>query len=159
MMSSRPLLVGAVVLLLAGCQAKPAAFNPEDPAELAAIDSVVSAAVAGAEAVDADRVLAIAEGPAQFTFVTGDVLLDDLASIKRDFRATYRGLQRQHHQILERRVRLVAPGVALFTTVGEGTYTDQAGWTSDPVGLGMTMVLVKHDGKWQAVHAHQSVAF
>lgn len=144
---------------LAACQSKPAAFNPDDPATLAAIDSVVSVAIAGSSQVNADKVLSVAEGPAEFTFVTGDVLLEGFASIKEDFQETYASLERQDHNIVAKRVRLVAPDVALYTVVGDGTYTDKAGWTSPPVGLGFTMVLVKRDGKWQAVHAHQSVAF
>lgn len=144
---------------LAACQAKPAAFNPDDPAALAEIDSVVSVAIAGSSEVNADKVLSVAEGPAEFTFITGDALLEGLPAIKEDFRETYGGLERQNHNIVAKRVRLLAPDVALYTVVGDGTYTDKAGWTSPPVGLGLTMVLVKRDGKWQAVHAHQSVAF
>ena len=158
-MSSRRILLGACAILLAGCQAKPATFDPEDPVELAALDSLVAVAMAGAESADADRVLAFAEGPGEFTFTTGDVMLDGLASIKESFRSTYAGLTRQEHQIHAKRIRLLSPDVAILTAVGEGTYTDKAGWTSNPVGLGLTVVFVKQDGKWQARHAHQSVAF
>jgi hypothetical protein len=48
--------------------------------------------------------------------------------------------------------------VALVTATAEGTYTDKAGWTSKPVGLGITIVFVRQDGAWRAVHAHQSIA-
>jgi hypothetical protein len=48
--------------------------------------------------------------------------------------------------------------VAVFTGTSEGTYTDKAGWTSDLVGLGHTIIFVREDGKWRAVHAHQSIA-
>ncbi|MFI5078690.1 MAG: nuclear transport factor 2 family protein [Vicinamibacteria bacterium] len=41
---------------------------------------------------------------------------------------------------------------------GEGTYTDKAGWTSEPVGLALTIVFVRQNGVWRAVHAHQSIA-
>ena len=88
----------AIVILGAGaCQ--PAPFNPEDPAVIATIDSLLKNVMEGAAAADADRVLAFAEG----------------------------------------------------------TYTDKAGWTSDPVGIGTTIVFVKEDGQWRARHAHQSV--
>jgi uncharacterized protein (TIGR02246 family) len=158
-MMLRTMLLGAATTALLGCAARPAAFNPDDPAALAEVDSVVSAAIAGAETVDADRVLAMAEGPAEFTFVTGDALLEGLPAIKEDFKETYDGLRQQRHEILGRKVRLIAPDVALYSAVGDGTYTDLADWTSPPVGLGVTIVLVKRDAKWQAVHAHQSVAF
>ena len=55
-------------------------------------------------------------------------------------------------------MRLLSPDVAVVMAVGEGTYTDQAGWTSPPVGMGTTIVFVREDGQWRARHAHQSIA-
>ena len=152
-------LVGASVLVLAACQAKPAPFNPDDPVAIAQIDSVMQPAFDAARRADADKVLAMAEGPGEFTFIAGDVLLSGVAPIRESFRNTYAGLTRQEQEIITRRIRLLTPDVALWTAVGEGTYTDKAGWTSPPVGLGLTVVLVKQAGRWQALHAHQSVAF
>jgi hypothetical protein len=43
--------------------------------------------------------------------------------------------------------------------VSEGTYTDKAGWTYEPVGIGITVVFVRENGQWRARHAHQSIAF
>jgi len=42
--------------------------------------------------------------------------------------------------------------------VGEGSYTDKANFTSPPVGMGSTVIFVKRDGVWRAVHFHQSIA-
>ena len=152
-------LVGASVLVLAACQAKPAPFNPEDPAAIAQIDSVMQPAIDAARSANADKVLAMADGPGEFTFISGDVMLTGVPKIRESFRDTYAGLTRQDQEIITRRIRLLTPDVALWTAVGEGTYTDKAGWTSPPVGLGLTVVLVKEGGRWQALHAHQSVAF
>jgi uncharacterized protein (TIGR02246 family) len=159
-MRSRVVLAFVVALALGGCQAKPAAFNPEDPAVVAAIDSIMDAAMRGAAAVDADRVMTIAEGPGEFSFITGDIMLQGDSAIRERFRTTYLGLAEQHQTVTARKVRLLAPDVAVFTAVGEGTYSDKAGWTSPPVGLGITVVFVRDlaSGKWQAQHAHQSVA-
>jgi uncharacterized protein (TIGR02246 family) len=147
---------GAIVLLgAAACQ--PAPFNPEDPAAIAAIDSLLQNAMAGAAAADADRVLAFAEGGGELTFVTGDVILTGLEPIREQFKRTYSGIERQNQTVIEKRIRLLSPDVAVAMSVSEGTYTDKAGWTSDPVGIGTTIVFVKENGQWRARHAHQSI--
>jgi len=152
------LAAAACLLGVAACQPAPAPFNPDDPAIIAAIDSLVTGAMEGAAAVDADKVLAMAEGKGELTFMTGDVLLTGLAPIREQFRSTYSGLRSQHQTLIEKRVRLLSPDVAVVMAVGEGTYTDQAGWTSPPVGMGTTIVFVREDGRWRARHAHQSIA-
>jgi uncharacterized protein (TIGR02246 family) len=156
----RSSVVLAVALALGACQARPTAFNPEDPAVVAVIDSIMDATMQGAAAVDADRVLRIAEGPGEFSFITSDIMLQGDSAIRERFRTTYLGIAAQQQTVTARKARLLAPDVALFTAVGEGTYTDKAGWTSPPVGLAITVVFVRDpaSGRWQAQHAHQSIA-
>jgi uncharacterized protein (TIGR02246 family) len=152
-------LATAVCLLgVAGCQPAPAPFNPDDPAVTAAIDSLLQVAIGGAATVDAEKVLSVAEGKGEFTFLTGDVLLSGLEPIRDQFRRTYSGLLRQDQTYTEKRIRILSPDVALVIAIAEGTYTDQAGWTSPPVGIGTTIVFVREDGQWRARHAHQSIA-
>jgi len=151
------LLLSASAVLLASCQ--PAQFDPQDPAVTAAIDSIVRVTMEGAAEADVDRVLAMAEGQDDLTFITGDIMLQGLGTIRESFRDTYDGLEAQNQIVLEKRVRLVTPDVAIFTAVSEGTYTDKAGWTSDPVGMGHTIVFVRVNGQWRATHAHQSIAY
>lgn len=150
------LLLSASAVLLASCQ--PAEFDPQDPAVAAAIDSIVHMTMEGAAEADADRVLAMAEGQEDLTFITGDIMLQGLDTIREIFRDTYAGLEAQDQIVLEKQLRLVTPDVAIFTAVSEGTYTDTAGWTSEPVGMGHTIVFVRVDGQWRATHAHQSIA-
>jgi len=150
-----PVVLCAAVLA-AACQPQ---FDPEDPAIVAALDSVVQAAMEGARQVDADRVLAMAEGEGELTFITGDVLLSGLESIRAQFQNTYAGLASQQQTVYEKRVRVLNPDVAIVMAIGEGTYTDKAGWTSPPVGIGTTIVFVREGGQWRARHAHQSIAF
>jgi uncharacterized protein (TIGR02246 family) len=156
----RSSIVVAVALALGACQAKPAAFNPDDPAVVGVIDSIMNAAMQGAAAVDADRVMTIAEGPGEFSFITGDIMLLGDSAIRERFRTTYFGIVSQQETITARKVRLLTPDVAVFAAVAEGTYTDKAGWTSPPVGLGISVVFVRDpaSGRWQAQHAHQSIA-
>jgi len=145
------------LLLLAACQS--ARFDPDDPAIVAAIDSTMERAMAGARNVNADEVLAMAEGQGELTFITGDVMLSGLDQIHARFQDTYGGLKSQAQTILEKRIRILTPDVALVIAVSEGTYTDKAGWTSEPVGIGTTIVFVRENGQWRARHAHQSIAY
>jgi uncharacterized protein (TIGR02246 family) len=147
----------AGAVLLAACQA-PVEFDPEDPAIVATIDSIVEEAMDGSRNVDADRVLAMAEGESDLTFITGDVMLSGLDYIRETFRDTYAGLERQDNTIIEKQVRILSPDVAIVIATSEGTYTDKAGWTSEPVGMGHTIVFVRDNGEWRARHAHQSIA-
>ena len=144
------------VAALAACTPRPAAVDPQDPGITAAIDSLLVQAMEGARAVDADRVTAIAAD--SLTFVTGDVILAGLQPIRERFRQTYSHLQRQNQTVMEKRIRVLSPDVAVAVVTAEGTYTDQAGWTSPPVGLGTTIVFVREDGRWRAQHVHQSIA-
>jgi uncharacterized protein (TIGR02246 family) len=143
-------------LLLLGCQPTTPAFNPEDPAVIAELESRLQSTMDGAAKADAAQVVAGAGDDA--TFVTSDVMLNGLDNIRAQFADTYSGLASQTHTLHEKRVRILSPDVALVMATGEGTYTDKAGWTSEPQGLGLTIVFVRQNGAWRAVHAHQSVA-
>ena len=151
------LSLAAALLSLAACGAP--RFNPDDPAVAAQIDSLLKTAMDGAAHADADKTLSIAEGPGELTMITGDVMLSGLDSMKTQFRKTYSGIKSQQQSISQKRVRLLSPDVAVLMAVGEGTYTDKAGWTSPPVGLGLTVVFVREHRVWQAQHIHQSIAF
>ena len=142
---------------LASCQT--VSFDPEDPEIIAAIDSIMESAMAGAADADAERVLAMAEGEGELTFLTGDVMLSGLQTIRARFEETYSAIESQQQTILEKRVRILNPDVAIVMAVGEGTFTDTTGWTSAPVGMGTTIVFVREDGQWRARHAHQSIVF
>ena len=143
--------------LLAACQ-QPLEFDPNDPETIAAIEAVLSEAMEGARNVDADRVLAAAEGEGELTLITGDVRLGGVDYIRETFRDTYAGLEGQDQTLLASQVRVLSPDVAIVIAVSEGTYTDKAGWTSDPVGMGHTLVFVRENGEWRVRHVHQSIA-
>ena len=151
------LAAASLAVISAACQPT-TEFNPDDPAVVAAIESILEEAMEGARSVDADRVLAVAEGEGELTFITGDVLLAGKDYIRDKFAETYAGLERQDQTVIAKHVRVLSPDVAIVIAVSEGTYTDQAGWTSDPVGIGHTIVLVREDGRWRVRHVHQSVA-
>lgn len=151
-------LLATIALAAVSAACQPAAeFDPNDPDVIAAIEAVVDDVVEGSRNVDADRVLAAAEGEGELTFITGDVMLTGLDYIRERFRDTYAGLERQTQTQVERRVRVLSPDVAIVISISEGTYTDKAGWTSELVGIGHTVVLVREKGEWRIRHGHQSI--
>jgi uncharacterized protein (TIGR02246 family) len=143
---------------VAACRSQPAAVNPDDPEIVAAVDAILNDTVAAAGAVDAERVLAASTGDDTFTFLTGDTMIAGHDEALAAFRKTYALLQGQTHQIIQKRTRVLSPDVVLVSAVSEGTYTDKAGFTSPPVGLGSTAVFVRRAGQWRIIHFHQSVA-
>lgn len=149
------ILAGAVVL--SGCKAPAAAVDAKDPAITAIIDSLLVVAMDGAATVNADRVLEPAGGTGELTLITGDVVLTGIDSIRARFKETYSGLKRQDQKLIEKHIRVLTPDVAIATVVAEGTYTDLAGWTSEPVDIGLTLVFLKEDGQWRIRHVHQSI--
>jgi uncharacterized protein (TIGR02246 family) len=152
-MDRRVITAIAGAALLASCQ--PAQFDPDDPVATAAIDSIVQSMMAGARNVDAAQVLSGAAP--DVTLITGDMMLTGLETLRARFDETYAGLVRQEQTLVESRIRLVGPDVALVTAIGGRT--DKAGWTSDTVGIGTTLVFVRENGAWRVRHAHQSIAF
>ena len=132
-------------------------FDPNDPEVVAVIDSMIALTVEAAARVDPVGVLAAMGGGDDFTLVTGNVMLTGLGNVQEAIADTYDGLLEQRHTIYETRTRLLSSDVAVFSAVGEGVYTDQAGWTSEPVGLGFTIVFVRENGRWVGRHFHQSV--
>jgi uncharacterized protein (TIGR02246 family) len=131
--------------------------DPRDPAITAQIESALERTMEAAAQADADRVLAVAAGETDLTFVVGDVMLNGFDNIKDVFHDTYSSVLRQDHTVLRKDIRVLTPEVAVLSMVGEGTYTDVGGVTSQPFGLGITLVFVKRDGEWRVTHVHQSV--
>lgn len=154
----RRLAVLATLVLAAACRPQPVAVNPNDPEIVAAVGAILDKAVAAAAAIDAEGVLSASTRDDTFTFITADRMLKGYDEALAAFRTTYALLQGQTHQIIERRTRLLSPDVVLVSAVSEGTYTDKAGFTSPPVGLGSTAVFVRRAGEWRVIHYHQSVA-
>ena len=128
------------------------------PRVAARIDALLDVAMEGSQDADVDRVLAMVSESREFTFITGDLWLSGLETIREDFEDTYSGIEGQTQTILEKQIRLLSPDVAVVTATSEGTYTDKAGWTSEPVGMGHTLIFVRDNGTWRAVHVHQSIA-
>lgn len=153
----------AASLVLASCSAPapaalPPAFNPDDPAVTAALDSAVALARAGADAVDAEAALAPLNAVDDLSFMAGDILLAGKDEVLKAFRNTYAGIKAQRHVPVARRVRLLTPDVAIYSAIGRGTFQDLSGDISDPVGLGTTAIFIRRDGVWRLAHFHQSVA-
>lgn len=155
-----PIVLAGLLVSLAACSPPSSqSFDPDDPAVVAAIESLMAEAVKAADAVDPIKVLEPMGGNEGLTLITGDVMLTGHQTIQEAFTETYSGLLEQNHTVFERTTRLLSPDVALYTAISEGTYTDKAGWVSEPVGLGISVIFVREDGRWVAQHVHQSIAY
>ena len=151
--------VAGVVAGLSACAPQSSqSFDPNDPAVIAVIDSLINDAVQASRQVDAVGVMESMGTGENFTLVTGDVLLRGSEVVASAFADTVEGLLRQNSTVEETHTQLLTPDVAVFSGVGEGTYTDLAGWTSEPVGLGLTIIFVREDGRWVGRVVHQSIA-
>ena len=124
---------------------------------MATVEAILDKAVAAAGAIDAEGVLSASTRDDTFTFITGDRMLKGYDETLAAFRQTYALLQGQTNQVIERRARVLSPDVVLVSAVSEGTYTDKAGFTFPPVGLGSTAVFVRRGAEWRVIHYHQSV--
>ena len=151
-------VAGFLVSLAACSPPSSQSFDPDDPAVAAAIESLMAEAVKAADAVDPIGVLEPLGASEELTLITGDVMLTGRQIIQEAFADTYDGLLEQNHTTLEKKTRLLSPDVALYTAIAEGTYTDKAGWTSEPVGLAISVIFVRENGNWVARHVHQSIA-
>ena len=161
--SSRRSWILAALVTAAACRSQPnavnpAAVNPNDPEIVATVEAIFDKAVAAAGAVDAEGVLSVSTRDDTFTFITEDRMLKGYDETLAAFRLTYALLQGQTNQVIERRARVLSPDVVLVSAVLEGTYTDKAGFTFPPVGLGSTAVFVRRGAEWRVIHYHQSVA-
>lgn len=151
-------VLAAVVLAAFGCRSAPAPVKADDPEITAAIEKAVAVAMDGAATANAEKALSVTTRDGDFTFLTGDTFISSYDAALATFRDTYSMVQSQTSEVISSRVRVLAPDVVLVTAVTRGTYTDKAGFTSEPVGLGSTIVFVRRNGQWQALHFHQSVA-
>jgi len=150
--------VAGVVSCLSACAPQSQSFDPDDPAVIAIIDSIMQDAVQASRDVDAVWVMESMGTGENFTLVTGDVMLRGSEVVESAFADTYEGLLRQNSTVYETHTRLLTAYVAVFSAVAEGTYTDRAGWTSEPVGLGLTIIFVREDDRWVGRVVHQSIA-
>lgn len=148
----------AALALAMACRSQAVEVNPDDPDIVTAVEAILDKAVAAAAATDPEGVLSATTRDDTFTFITGDRMLKGYDESLAAFRSTYALLQGQTNQIVEKRTRVLSPDVVLVSAVSEGTYTDNAGFTSPPVGLGSTAVFVRRGADWRVIHFHQSVA-
>ena len=162
--SSRRSWILAALVTAAACS-QPAAVNPNDPEVnpndpeiVATVEAILDKAVAAAGALDAEGVLAASTRDDSFTFITDDRMFKGYDETLAAFRQTYELLLGQTNKVIEKRTRVLSPDVVLVSAVSEGTYTDDAGFTFPPVGLGSTAVFVRRGAEWRVIHYHQSVA-
>ena len=120
-------------LFLAACASPSQSFDPEDPAVVAAIESLMAAAIQAAGDVDPVKVLESMGGGEEFSLVTSDVMLVGLQKVQEAFKDTYDGLERQDHTVFETRVRLLS--LPLRSWLSAASEAARGAQIIHPVGL------------------------
>jgi uncharacterized protein (TIGR02246 family) len=107
------------------------------------------------EAVDADRLFGH-----MLETDKGSVIQDGLVSATRQealerVRANLRGIRAIQYRWTRQYVTVLSPEIALLVAEGESTVTTDTGATFG-TPFAQTIVFVLRDGRWRAIHAHQS---
>ena len=156
----KPRLRNATLILLAGfvCLTE-GVGRSQARAETKSIEDAVLAVSAemtrAGEAVDADRLFGyMLENDKGSVVQNGQLLATRQEALER-VRSNLRGISGIQYRWTRQYVTALSPEIALLVAEGESTVTADAGTTfSTP--FAQTVVFVLRDGRWKAIHAHQS---
>jgi len=109
--------MAGVMACVSACAPQSRSFDPNDPAVLAVIDSLMQVTVEASRRVDPVGVMAAMGTGEDFTLVTGDVMLRGSDAVAAAMAETYSGLQSQYSTVSQSYARLLSPDVAVFSAV------------------------------------------
>jgi uncharacterized protein (TIGR02246 family) len=107
------------------------------------------------EAVDADRLFGYMLENDKGSVVQNGLLLATRQEALERVRTNLRGIARIQYRWTRQYVTPLSPEIALLVAEGESTVTTDAGATFN-TPFAQTVVFVLRDGRWKAIHAHQS---
>jgi uncharacterized protein (TIGR02246 family) len=148
-------LAGLAVLVVAG----PAAGQSAQVKDTREIERAVLAAHAemtrAGEAVDADRLFSFMLPTEKGSLIQNGVFFATREEALAAVKGSLQGLSRIEYTWKREHVSVLSPDVALLTAEGQSSAT-----TTDGRQIGapfaQTIVFVRRDGAWKAIHAHQS---
>ncbi len=150
---SRGLLILVAVILCAGAWIAPRR------ADTKAIEQAVLAVSAemtkAGEAVDADRLFSYMLDTDKGSIIQNGALMATRQEALAQVRTNLSGLSKIQYRWKRQYVTVLSPELAVLVAEGESTPTTAAGDTFT-VPFAQTVVFVLTDGKWKAIHAHQS---
>lgn len=149
----RGVLVGIPGLVAGGLAAGTA--RPDTRSVEEAVLAVSAEMTKAGEAVDAERLFGYMLDTDKVSVIQDGVVMTTRQEALERVRGNLRGIASIHYRWKRRYVTVLSPEIALLAAEGESTATTTAGETfSSP--FAQTVVFVLRDGRWKALHAHQS---
>ena len=107
------------------------------------------------ETVDADRLFSYMLDTDKVSVIQNGVVMTTREEALEQVRSSLRGIAAIRYDWKHQYVSVLSPEVAVLAAEGTSTATTTAGQTfSTP--FAQTVVFVLRDGRWRAIHAHQS---
>jgi uncharacterized protein (TIGR02246 family) len=107
------------------------------------------------EAVDAERLFSFMLDTDKGSVIQNGVFLATREDALGRVKANLRGISRLEYRWKRQNVTVLSPEVALLTAEGESVATTVEGQVFT-TPFAQTVVFVLRDGRWKALHAHQS---
>jgi uncharacterized protein (TIGR02246 family) len=149
----RGVLVGIPALVAGGFAASAAGADTKSIEE--AVLAVSAEMTKAGEALDAERLFSYMLDTDKVSVIQNGVALTTRQEALEQVRSNLRGIAAIQYRWKSQHVTVLSPEVALLAAEGESTATTTAGQTfSTP--FAQTVVFVLKEGRWKALHAHQS---
>jgi uncharacterized protein (TIGR02246 family) len=147
------ILVGILLSVAAGGAASARRADRQSVED--AVLAVSAEMTKAGEAVDADRLFSYMLETDKGSVIQNGVVMGTRQEALERIRANLRGLSKIQYTWKRQYVTVLSPEAAVLTAEGESTATTTAGETFT-TPFAQTVVFVLRDGKWKAIHAHQS---
>jgi len=149
----RGVLVGIPGLVAGGLAGSAAGADTKAIEE--AVLAVSAEMTKAGETVDADRLFSYMLDTDKVSVIQNGVVMTTREEALEQVRSSLRGIAAIRYDWKHQYVSVLSPEVAVLAAEGTSTATTTAGQTfSTP--FAQTVVFVLRDGRWRAIHAHQS---
>jgi uncharacterized protein (TIGR02246 family) len=149
----RGVLVGIPGLVASGLAAAAGGDETEDIEE--AVRAVSAEMTRAGEALDADRLFGYMLDTDKVSVIQNGVVMTTRREALEQVRGNLRTLVAVRYDWKRQYVTVLSPEVAVLAAEGQSTATTAAGQTFT-TPFAQTVVFVRRDGAWRAIHAHQS---
>jgi uncharacterized protein (TIGR02246 family) len=149
----RGVLVGIPGLVASGLAAVAGGDETEDIEE--AVLAVSAEMTKAGEALDADRLFGYMLDTDKVSVIQNGVVMTTRREALEQVRGNLRTLVAVRYDWKRQYVTVLSPEVAVLAAEGQSTATTAAGQTFT-TPFAQTVVFVRRDGAWRAIHAHQS---
>ena len=148
-------LVAAALVVLAGVlTARARQADDQREAEQGVLAASAEMARAG-EAMDADRLFAMMLDTDKGSVIQNGVFMATREEALRQVKTGFERVSKVEYRWKRQHVTVLSPGVALLTAEGESLATIADGRVI-ATPFAQSVVFILRDGKWKALHAHQS---